>query len=125
MSSESIATVESEFVPEPKWPERIIVCHARTLDGMGDFDLFVPRVSENAEDEAKGWCNSQGYTAYKILRAQPPVERRVEIEAIANIQQKCEQYWNAHNIGDAEIHAALEFIHREAAHIYHSLEPKP
>lgn len=46
------------------------------------------------------------------------------IEAIANIQQKCEQYWNAHNIGDAEIHAALEFIHREAAHIYHSLEPK-
>lgn len=62
---------------------------------------------------------------YPVNRISPPVERRVEIEAIANIQQKCEQYWNAHNIGDAEIHAALEFIHREAAHIYHSLEPKP
>lgn len=66
------AIVESEHTPEPKWPERIIVCHARTLDGMGDFDLFVPRVSENAEDEAKGWCNSQGYTAYRILRVAPP-----------------------------------------------------
>lgn len=74
------ATVESEHVPEPNWPDRIIVCHARTLDGTGDFDLFVPRVSENAEDEAKGWCNSQGYTAYRILRVQPPVERRVSID---------------------------------------------
>lgn len=78
--TEVTATVESEHTPEPKWPERIIVCHARTLDGMGDFDLFVPRVSENAEDEAKGWCNSQGYTAYRILRVQPPVERRVSID---------------------------------------------
>ena len=74
------ATLESEHTPEPKWPERIIVCHARTLDGMGDFDLFVPRVSENAEEEATGWCNSQGYTAYRILRVSPPVERRVEID---------------------------------------------
>ena len=78
--SEVPAIVESEHVPEPKWPERIIVCHARTLDGMGDFDLFVPGVSENAEDEAKGWCNSQGHTAYRILRVAPPVERRVSID---------------------------------------------
>jgi len=32
-------------------------------------------------------------------------------EASAIIQDKCEQYWNAHNIGDVEIHAVLEFIH--------------
>lgn len=30
------------------------------------------------------------------------------------IQEKCEQYWNAHNIGDAEIHAVLAFIHTKA-----------
>lgn len=29
------------------------------------------------------------------------------------IRQKCEQYWNEHNISDEEIHAILEFIHRE------------
>lgn len=27
------------------------------------------------------------------------------------IKDKCEQYWNAHNIADAEIHAVLEFVH--------------
>ena len=30
-----------------------------------------------------------------------------------NIREKCEQYWNEHNIPDAEMHTILEWIHRE------------
>lgn len=30
-----------------------------------------------------------------------------------SIWDKCEQYWNSHNIADEEIHAALEFIRGE------------
>lgn len=114
MSSEVEATVESEHVPEPKWPERIIVWSNRGYRHYKDHSI----------DRHIEYCKSKEMH-YRILRVAPPVERRVEIEAIADIQQKCEQYWNAHNIGDAEIHAALEFIHREADYIYHSLEPKP
>lgn len=110
MGRVSIATVESEFVPEPKWPERIIVCHARTLDGMGDFDLFVPRVSENAEEEAKGWCNSQGYTSYQILRVSPPVERRVSIDWPAvnkEIGAKLNDYQKKKVLESVERHARI------------------
>jgi hypothetical protein len=35
-------------------------------------------------------------------------------ERLRAIIAKCEQYWNEPNICDAEIHAILEFIHREA-----------
>ena len=35
-------------------------------------------------------------------------------EKLQAIIAKCEQYWNEPNIGDAEIHAALEAIHRDA-----------
>ena len=34
-------------------------------------------------------------------------------EAAATSIRKCEQYWNEHNIPDAEVHAALELIHGE------------
>lgn len=39
------------------------------------------------------------------------VENRKFREAAKEVRSKCEQYWNEHNIGDAEIHAVLEFIH--------------
>lgn len=35
--------------------------------------------------------------------------------ACETAKAKCEQYWNEHNIGDAEIHAALEFIQRSVS----------
>lgn len=35
-------------------------------------------------------------------------------DPLTRIKEKCEQYWNEPNICDAEIHAILEFIHREA-----------
>ena len=34
-------------------------------------------------------------------------------EAAETSIRKCEQYWNEHNIPDAEVHAALELIHGE------------
>ena len=34
--------------------------------------------------------------------------------AAKDIIAKCEQYWNEHNINDAEVHCALEAIHRNA-----------
>ena len=33
---------------------------------------------------------------------------------LQKIKDKCEQYWNARDIGDAEIHSILAFIHRQA-----------
>ena len=41
----------------------------------------------------------------------------VSAEAIKIIQNKCEQYWNTDGLGDPEIHAILEFIHRETSRI--------
>lgn len=38
------------------------------------------------------------------------------------IRDKCEQYWNERNIGDAEIHAALEYIERCAWDIERRIE---
>lgn len=35
-------------------------------------------------------------------------------EKLQSITEKCEQYWNAPGLGDAEVHAALECIHRWA-----------
>lgn len=37
--------------------------------------------------------------------------------ALDNIIAKCEQYWNEFNICDAEVHAILEYIHREACRV--------
>lgn len=36
------------------------------------------------------------------------------LEHLKNISDKCEQYWNESNISDAELHAMLEYIYREA-----------
>lgn len=33
---------------------------------------------------------------------------------LKRIKDKCKQYWNAHNMDDAEFHAILESIYREA-----------
>lgn len=38
-------------------------------------------------------------------------------ELVSNIKAKCQQYWNEHDIPDAEVHAALAFIYSQAAHI--------
>jgi len=39
-------------------------------------------------------------------------EREKEIAApTREIREKCEQYWNEPRIGEAEVHAILEFIH--------------
>lgn len=42
-------------------------------------------------------------------------------DCVERIQNKCEQYWNEHNISDVEVHAILEFIHREAGQITREL----
>lgn len=43
-------------------------------------------------------------------------------EAAATSIRKCKQYWNEHNIPDAEMHAALELIHSV---LYVALKEKP
>ncbi len=40
-----------------------------------------------------------------------------DLPEVQNIMNKCEQYWNESGIGDAEVHAALSFIHKEARNI--------
>jgi len=42
--------------------------------------------------------------------------------ALQAITEKCEQYWNEHNICDAEIHAVLEFIHQQARAVATALQ---
>lgn len=39
------------------------------------------------------------------------------VEALNRIIEKTEQYWNESNICDAEVHAALEFINRQAREV--------
>lgn len=66
--SEVPATVESEFVPEPKpYSDRIIQWMSRTENE----EAYIHR------DEIEGMCKRQG-GRYRILRVSPPVERRVE-----------------------------------------------
>ena len=48
-----------------------------------------------------------------LIRLRP--ERDLLRAAITAAQAKCEQYWNEANIGDAEVHAALKFIHSTLA----------
>jgi hypothetical protein len=36
------------------------------------------------------------------------------VELLQQIRRKCEQFWNEHNLGDAEVHVTLEFIHTRA-----------
>ncbi len=38
-------------------------------------------------------------------------ERERLSEALNRIREKCEQYWNENDIGIAEMHAVLEYIH--------------
>lgn len=42
-------------------------------------------------------------------------KREFNGNALNNVLAKCEQYWNEHGIYDSEVHAILEFIHREAS----------
>ena len=36
-------------------------------------------------------------------------------DAMREIKEKCEQYWNERGIGDSEFHAILDFIHDRAS----------
>ena len=54
-------------------------------------------------------CAAANLDAYARQQAEAALERA------ATIQRKCEQYWNESIIEEAEMHAVLEFIHREAA----------
>lgn len=41
-------------------------------------------------------------------------ENKPQHSPLISIKEKCEQYWNEHNICDSEVHAILAFIHEEA-----------
>ena len=44
--------------------------------------------------------------------------------ALQRIVNKCEQYWNEPGIGIEEVHAILEFIHREASAVAAALRQR-
>mgnify|MGYP001615838382 CR=1 FL=1 len=63
------------------------------------------------------WIREQPTTeqAVQVLNAYARQQVEAVLERAATIQRKCEQYWNESIIEEAEMHAVLEFIHREAA----------
>ncbi len=64
---------------------------------------------EGFRDEIERWQKTVHIWKQKAESALATI--KAKDEAMAIIRDKCEQYWNAHNIGDMEIHAVLEFIH--------------
>ena len=81
-----------------------------------DFDDLMtesPSVEVSAEER-------EAIVTSVIARIRAEPARRLQ-----NIIEKCHQYWNEHNIGNSEIHAALESIVREAQECAQALSRQP
>ena len=84
------------MIPLPVRPKDLsgFVTHA-------DYDALQARVEEL----------ENRYTGAHQVNLEVVAENKRLREAAARSIRKCEQYWNEHNIPDAEMHAALELIH--------------
>ena len=60
--------------------------------------------------QTRDWQNNIDALRDIALRLAGPIDA---------IKRKCEQYWNEHNISDAEVHAILEFIYSECDSLHH------
>ena len=70
-----------------------------------------------AHDICDAWSWNDYVAAATVIMSRHSGAARGTPQVEAGIQriiQKCEQYWNESGIGDAEVHAALEYISREA-----------
>ena len=96
-------------------PERIVISEDGAWVQHHDYARLAARVRELEGDYAD---------LYSQLRRWPELTAEITRlrEAAATSIRKCEQYWNEHNIPDAEVHAALELIHSA---LYAALKEKP
>lgn len=81
-------------------------------DPVSEVIDYCRRLAARVEELEKlatefGWEEAEGPLR---LAAALTENNRLRESATTSIR-KCEQYWNEHNIPDAEIHAALELIH--------------
>lgn len=77
---------------------------------MGDFQQLLTKAADSLSLQE----NNRLIELWTRLMDDFDKADRENKSRMRAIREKCEQYWNEHNIGDAEIHAVLEFIHREA-----------
>jgi len=77
--------------------------------GEAEWDRFKAKASRDSDQRHydRGFADAGA----KVKKLEVAMKSRDM--AMHTIRVKCEQYWNEHNIDDAEIHAVLEFIHKE------------
>lgn len=117
------APLESRLIAalEQAWAERQhLDVHWRSAEARAErAEAEVKHWTEEVayQRRHRKWALKKGRTHYHLWdvwakRAEQAAARlkRCE-EQISAAMQKCRQYWNESDIGDAEIHAVLEWVH--------------
>lgn len=100
---------------------------------MTDKYGLLPRLAQIAADRVvTPMCPGINQQVQKSLleqfeRAAKEYEMSADLlkEKLRFITEKCEQYWNEDGLCDAEVHAALECIHRWAREAALAAQPEP